>query len=73
MSPQLPWEIDPAVQWYKLYDFSQRWRRTTRCVRRWCADGTLVRWGYRVYKDPNDRWWIGERPGNKGTTDHISA
>lgn len=58
---QLPWENDTTIRWFNVHDFAQRWRRTPRHVRRWCVDGTLVRWGYRVYRDPQERWWIGER------------
>ena len=71
---QLPWENETSLRWSNVYDFATRWRRTTRCVRRWCADGTLVRWGYRVYRDPQERWWIGEYAGgNNGTLGAISA
>jgi len=70
---QLPWESDPFYRWLSVADFAAKWRRTTRCVRNWCIDGTLVRWGYRVYHDPQGRWWVGERfSGNMGTRDTIS-
>ena len=69
----LPWELDPSVRWYSVSEYAARLRRTPRCIRRWCEDGTILRHGCLVYFDSSKRWWIGQRPsshlytGNMGT------
>lgn len=57
---QLPWESDSSVRWFSVLDYATRWRRSPRTIRRWCVDGTLSKFGCKVYRDPQERWWVGE-------------
>jgi hypothetical protein len=73
---QLPWENDTILHWRSVAEVAVKWRRTPRCIRKWCEDGTLIRFGCRVYRDAKGKWWIGERlsshlnTGNSGTPVH---
>jgi hypothetical protein len=57
---QPPWEKDVTVRWYSVYNYAAKWRRSPRTSRRWCLDGTLLKFGCRLYKDPAGDWWVGE-------------
>jgi len=39
-------------------DLAIRYNRSDRQVRRWCLNGTLVEFGFRVCQDITGRWWI---------------
>jgi len=66
----LPWESSRDVVWYSVSQFSARHRYSPRTVRLWCANGTMLKRGCRVWRDQSARWWIGE---SLNDTDTVAA
>lgn len=46
-------------QWLTPAEIAAEYGRTERTVRRWCSDGTLTEFGFKVLRT-NNSWWIRE-------------
>jgi hypothetical protein len=44
-------------QWLTPSEIAADYRRSEQQVRNWCRDGTLVEFGFRIYRTKNG-WWI---------------
>lgn len=51
-----PYMTDPS--WVTVAEAATRLQRSVRTIERWCRDGTLIEFGFPIFKDGKGRWWV---------------
>ena len=46
------------ASWVTPAFIANYYQRSLRHVQRWCENGTLIEFGFKVYQAPNRRWWV---------------
>lgn len=47
-----------TLDWVSPAYIAAHYNRSARMVRNWCADGTLIAFGFTVAQTADHRWWI---------------
>lgn len=55
----IPASAELRNQWLSTAEIAAEYNRTDQQVRSWCRDGTLVAFGFRVYRVGRS-WWIND-------------
>lgn len=46
------------TEWVPVAEVAREYNKSAMTIKRWCADGFILRLGFRVKKDPKGRWLL---------------